>query len=130
DLPSPQPFPLPPFSGGPARRTVNLSAFYPLLKWGLMLEFSSWRPLYFPNGGIMLKFTTLIVLLAITPAVMASPFINVGTHNLQANAAGQTVQIYFTGGDLLQNVNLSVQIADGGPEPGGVIDGPSLSNVD
>jgi hypothetical protein len=78
----------------------------------------------------MLKLTALIVLLSVAPAVLASPTIIVGNTDLLADQAGQKVYLYITGGDQLQNVNLSVQIGDGGPELGGVIDGPSLSNID
>ena len=54
----------------------------------------------------------------------------VGTHTLQPNTPGQRVQIFVTGGLAVQGMNFNAQIADGGPELGGSIDGPDITGVD
>ncbi len=59
------------------------------------------------------------------------PVVLVGDHQLVADTPGQTIQLFVSGGDAVQGMNLYVQIADGGPEaPGGSIDGPEITAVD
>jgi len=71
----------------------------------------------------------LLVLLASPPAWAAT--ISVGDHDLFANRAGQSVEIYVSGGEAVQAMNFRVQVADGGPEvPGGTVDGPAITDLD
>jgi VCBS repeat-containing protein len=64
----------------------------------------------------------------------ALPRIEIGSHLLAANTAGQTVSIYVTGGAPVSGLNLFVQVGDGGPErvqlglPAGK-DGPAITNL-
>ncbi|MDZ4781998.1 MAG: Ig-like domain-containing protein [Planctomycetia bacterium] len=64
----------------------------------------------------------------------ALPQIAIGSHQLAANTAGQTVSIYVTGGVPVSGLNLFVQVGDGGPErvqlglPAGK-DGPAITNL-
>jgi hypothetical protein len=50
-------------------------------------------------------------------APVGTPTITVGTHALTPNEAGQTVQIYVTGGALVQGLEFNVQIAGSGMLP-------------
>ena len=47
--------------------------------------------------------------------LLAVPNINVGDFTLKADTPNQQIQIFVTGGDLVEAVNLRVQVADGGP---------------
>lgn len=72
-----------------------------------------------------------VALSSMASAVAAAPIINVGNHILQPDLAGQTVQIFVSGGDAVQGLNFNAQVADGGPgDAGGVIDGPNLTHAD
>lgn len=71
----------------------------------------------------------LLTLLVGRPAP-AAPMINVGTHELFADTPGQTLEIYVSGGDAVSGVNFNIQVADGGPETGGSIDGPVITGLD
>lgn len=61
--------------------------------------------------------------------------IQVGHLLLAPNQAGQSIEVFVTGGDFVSGVNLYAQIGDGGPElaeyglPAGQ-DGPSITAVD
>jgi len=59
-----------------------------------------------------------------------TPVIDVGHHVLLPDTPGQTFQVSVTGGDLVQGLNFNLQVADGGPEWGGVIDGPAIEALD
>lgn len=84
------------------------------------------------RAGVVLAIVVVWVGLAATAHVAtAGPIIDVGTHYLQADTPGQTIEIYVTGdGPEVQGLNFYVQIADGGLEAGGIIDGPVLEDVD
>ena len=56
--------------------------------------------------------------------------ISVGDYVLQANQAAQPVQIFVSGGEQVQGLNLYVQVADGGAFAGGTATGPTISSVD
>lgn len=67
-----------------------------------------------------------VVLAAVTaPSALAQPSINVGNHDLLPGTAGQTVEIFVTGGDAIEGLNLNVQIGDGL-----VNAGPTIQAVD
>ncbi len=81
----------------------------------------------------MLKYVVGFLSLGIfTSAVFATPIINVGTHQLQPNTAGQTIQLFVSGGDAVAVVNFAAQIDGGGSAvPGGGVDvGPVFTNLD
>lgn len=68
---------------------------------------------------------------AITISPVASwPVITVGSHVLLPNRAGQVIQIYVTGGYAVNGVDLLAQVADGGTELGGTVEGPAISDID
>lgn len=57
--------------------------------------------------------------------------INVGSHQLIPDSAiDQTIQIFVTGGDLVQGLNFYAQIADGGPGAGGSVNAPTITSAD
>lgn len=57
--------------------------------------------------------------------------INVGSHLLIPDSAvDQTIQIFVTGGDLVQGLNFYAQIADGGPGAGGSVSAPVITAAD
>ncbi|NBB94989.1 MAG: PEP-CTERM sorting domain-containing protein [Planctomycetes bacterium] len=68
-----------------------------------------------------------LLLLMMVASASAAPVITLGTYDLLENTAGQTIPVYVSGGDAVAGLNLNVQIADGGPEAGGSIDGPSVT---
>ncbi len=61
---------------------------------------------------------------------LAQPIIDVGTHTLQANTPDQIIRIYVSGGDAVEALNFSAQIADGGSAGGGGDDGPVFTGLD
>lgn len=65
----------------------------------------------------------IVVVLGLTGAAWAQPTIDVGDHYLLANTAGQEIQIYVSGGDEVDGLELKVQI-------GGGTSGPSFEDVD
>jgi len=72
---------------------------------------------------------TLFGLLAVAwPAGAAT--IDVGTHILAPNTPGQKLTIFVSGGDEVQGGEFYFQVADGGPEAGGSIDGPDITVAD
>lgn len=60
----------------------------------------------------------------------AVPTIVVGQHDLLPNTPNQIVKINVSGGDEVDALDLNAQIADGGPEVGGSIDGPAITGAD
>ncbi|MCP4376099.1 MAG: PEP-CTERM sorting domain-containing protein [bacterium] len=80
----------------------------------------------------MLKYVVGFLSLGMfTSAVFATPIINVGSHQLQPNTAGQTIQLFVSGGDAVAGVNFYAQIDGGGSAvPGGVDVGPIFTNLD
>jgi len=59
----------------------------------------------------------------------------VGDHVLLPDMEDQQIQIFVTPDDpitpeFVQGLNFNIQVADGGPEVGGVVDGPVISDVD
>jgi len=65
----------------------------------------------------------IIVVLGLSTVAVALPNINVGTHYVLPNQAGQTISIYVTGAALVQGLEFNVQI-------GGGTSGPTFQNVD
>src|SRR3989304_2976478 len=61
--------------------------------------------------------------------LLLAPVIEVGEHVLLPDQADQAIDIYVSGGDLVQGVNLNIQVADGGPEAGGSINGPVIQDL-
>src|SRR5687767_4478610 len=80
------------------------------------------------NGFLAVMLIALISLTTSTSRAALS--ITVGTHTLQPNTPNQTVELSVTGGDLVEALNFNAQIADGGPELGGLIDGPVITSAD
>ena len=79
----------------------------------------------------MLRYAVgFLSLVLLATAVHAQPTINVGAHQLQPNAADQTIQIFVLGGQPVEALNFSAQIGDGGSAGGGTDDGPVFSNLD
>ena len=75
----------------------------------------------------------LCALAAVAGPASATPTVNVGNHGLLPNQAGQTIQIFVSGGDLVPGVDFTLQVADTGPasEGGfGTIDGPNITGLD
>ncbi len=77
----------------------------------------------------------LAATLMMAVSVTAAPMIDVGHHFLQPNQAGQAIDLYVTGGDMVSGLNLWVQVGDGGPErtllgldPGTA--GPHITSID
>ena len=58
------------------------------------------------------------------------PVVLAGQHILLPNTPNQIIPIFVAGGFSVQGLNFHVQIADGGPEAGGSIDGPGIQAVD
>lgn len=58
------------------------------------------------------------------------PVIVVGNYNLVENTPNQMVQIFVSGGQSVQGLDFSVQVADGGTSLGGTIVAPKITNVD
>ena len=65
----------------------------------------------------------LLIVSGISSMVAAAPVIDVGTHYLQPDQAGQTIQIYVTGTDSVQGLELTARI-------GGGVSGPIFEDVD
>ncbi len=65
-----------------------------------------------------------------TAMAWGTPTIDVGSHNLLPNQAGQQIQIFVSGDDAVQGLNLFLQVADGGSSVGGSIEGPEFTAVD
>jgi hypothetical protein len=58
------------------------------------------------------------------------PVVVAGQHLLLPNTPNQTIPILVAGDFPVQGLNFHVQVADGGPEAGGAIDGPGIQAVD
>lgn len=65
-------------------------------------------------------------------AAVPAATIVVGDHDLLPETPSQTVQLFVSGGEPVQGLNLRAQVADGGPHPqvGGSILGPTISGID
>lgn len=59
-----------------------------------------------------------------------TPHVDLGDWVLVENASHQSIPVYVTGLEAVDGADLFVQVADGGPEASGLVDGPALSNVD
>ncbi|HUT58008.1 MAG TPA: hypothetical protein VNA25_09190 [Phycisphaerae bacterium] len=70
----------------------------------------------------------VVLLLGVSPVWAA--VINVDDHGLLPNTPGQVINISVTGGEQVNGLQFNLQVADGGPENGGSIDGPVITNVD
>lgn len=76
-------------------------------------------------------FAAVVVALLFSVPTLGALVITVGDNPLLENTAGQTVDIYMTGGDGIDGVNFRAQIADGYPEVGGSsVDGPDFQGLD
>jgi len=69
-----------------------------------------------------------VLLLAALPASTAT--IALEDYNLLANTPGQVITISVTGGDDVDGLEFFLQVADGGPDAGGTIVGPEITNAD
>ncbi len=86
----------------------------------------------------MRRFTSLSVLfclLTFSALSASAATINVGDHNLQPNLAGQEIQFFITGGEMISGVNIYLQVGDGGPEKGDYgfaagTSGPKITSLD
>jgi PEP-CTERM motif len=56
--------------------------------------------------------------------------INVGSHDLLPNVAGQEIAIFVSGGGQIHGVDFIVQIGNGGPYNGFPADGPHITDID
>ena len=74
--------------------------------------------------------TAVLVCVGLVGIAQAGLVVEAGTHVLLPDLAGQTIEIYVTGGDAVYNVNFHAQVADGGPAHGGSISGPAFTNLD
>ena len=81
-------------------------------------------------GGLKARWLAVVVVGAVATGAAATPVIDVGRHVLLPDTPGQTIELFVTGGDPVQGLNLFVQVADGYPTGGGVIDGPNITGVD
>jgi len=70
------------------------------------------------------------VLIAAATACADSVVINVGSHNLLANTANQTVQIFVTGGAQVPGTDLFAQIGSGMVSPSAIPGLPQITSVD
>jgi hypothetical protein len=83
------------------------------------------------GGEDMLRHAfALAVVSILAGSALAQPVINVGTHELEANTPDQLIRIYVSGGDAVEALNFSAQIADGGSAGGGTDDGPTFTGLD
>jgi len=64
----------------------------------------------------------MVTLLTLASAAQADMTIVVGDHQLLANTAGQTVQVFLVADapDIAQGLTFNAQLGDGGPDAGGV----------
>lgn len=76
-----------------------------------------------PKSLLILPALGVVVALATAAASAATPSIDAGTHDLLAETAGQQVQLFVTGGDAVEGVNLYIQVGDGTA-------GPRITSVD
>lgn len=91
---------------------------------------------YLPRPRLALAFGLLLTCAGSgPPGQLRAATIDVGSHILLPNTAGQEVKIGVRGDELVAGVNLYAQVGDGGPElsqyglpPG--LDGPAITNVD
>jgi hypothetical protein len=83
----------------------------------------------FPAAVLVFVFT-LGCFASFTAPAHAALSITVGTHTLAPNTPNQQVQLFVAGSDAIEALNFNAQIADGGPELGGVIDGPVITSAD
>lgn len=66
-----------------------------------------------------------VLLVAVCAVQTAGQSIVVGDFDLNPNQAGQTVQVFVSGGELIEGANLNVQIGDGVSNVG-----PTIESVD
>ena len=72
--------------------------------------------------------TAVFTVMFLAGMANAMPVIEVGLNGIAPNGFG-VIDIYVSGDDPVQGVNLNLQIADGGTQLGGTIDGPSFFSV-
>lgn len=77
----------------------------------------------------MMKWIAAVGAMAMASAANAA-VITVGSHTLLPNLAGQQVQLFVTGGEMIQGIDFNLQVADGGPGAFGTIVGPKITAVD
>jgi hypothetical protein len=56
--------------------------------------------------------------------------ISIGDHLVAPDQPGQQIQVYVSGQLPVQGVEFNLQVADGGPELGGLVDGPKIQDID
>ncbi len=99
------------------------------LGFGVKLIMSSFR-----ISAMMKKLVCLCAsfscLIALSGSLQAALSINVGNTNLLPNTPGQAVELFVTGGDLVQGMNLYTLITDGfSVIPGSTMDGPNITGI-
>jgi hypothetical protein len=72
----------------------------------------------------------LLILLLLGVSPVWGALISVGNHNLLPDTGGQAITISVSGGESVDGLDFFLQVADGGPELGGSIDGPRIANAD
>jgi hypothetical protein len=70
----------------------------------------------------------VVLLLTFAPGLAAT--IDVGTHYLVPDLAGQQVQIYVSGGDAVAGLDLITQVSNGGGLTGADPDAPQITGAD
>lgn len=80
---------------------------------------------------LQLTFRGALSLVAFTASAWAQlPIINVGNHNLLANTPGQQIQLFVSEVPPVVSLDFWIQVADGGTDAGGIVDGPSITSAD
>lgn len=85
------------------------------------------------TNSIKSQWVTLTLLLFSAEMLQANIVLSVPDTDILPNAPGQTLWIYAVNDSLpvsLLGLGLNLQIADGGPAAGGVISGPSITDID
>ena len=57
----------------------------------------------------------------LVPSVLHAADIALGDYKILPDASGQTINVYVSGGDVVQGVDIEAFVADGGPDANGTI---------
>jgi len=74
--------------------------------------------------------TLLVISVVALPALADDPAINVGEWTLEPDLPGQIIELFVSGGALVQGLELNVQISRDGPGGEQILEGPVLQDVD
>jgi hypothetical protein len=77
----------------------------------------------------MLK-TLMFVSSLLISSGWCAPLIELEDYILSANQPGQVIQLFVSGTNQVQGLNFNLQVADGGPDAGGSVVGPVITDVD